>query len=31
MMEAADLRDRDDGSIAGRRDRTMNRRVFVQR
>jgi hypothetical protein len=32
MMQAADFRDRDDGStIAGRRDGTRNRRVFVQR
>ena len=31
MMEATDLRDRHDGAVAGRRDRTRNRRVFVQR
>jgi hypothetical protein len=32
MMQATDFRDRDDGSsIAGRRDGTRNRRVFVQR
>ena len=31
MMEATDLRDRHDGATAGRRDRTRNRRIFVQR
>ena len=31
MMQATDLRYRHDGAIAGRRDRTRNRRVFVQR
>ena len=30
MMEAADLRDGHDDAIAGRRDRTRNRRVFVE-
>ncbi len=31
MMKATDLRDSHGGAIAGRRDRTRNRRVFVQR
>ena len=31
MMETANLRDRDDGAIAGGHDGTRNRRVFVQR
>jgi hypothetical protein len=31
MMEATDLRDRHDGAVVGRRDRTRNRRVSVQR
>src|SRR4029453_10551759 len=31
MMEATDLRDRDDCAIAGWHDSTMNRWVFVQR
>ena len=31
MMEATDVSDRHDVAIPGRRDRTRNRRVFVQR
>src|SRR5229473_2917537 len=31
MMTVTDIRDRHDGAVAGRRDRTRNRRVFVQR
>jgi hypothetical protein len=31
MMKATYLRNRHNGAIAGRRDRTRNRRVFVQR
>ena len=30
MMQATDLRDRHDSALAGRRDRTRNRRVVVQ-
>src|SRR5256885_8686597 len=30
-MEATDVRDRHDGTLAGRRDRTRNRRVLIQR
>jgi hypothetical protein len=31
MMETTDLRDRHDGAVSRRHDRTGNRRVFVQR
>ena len=31
VMKTTDLRNRHDSAVAGRRDRTRNRRVFVQR